>query len=62
MNKQLVRNLVSILVEVLQEADTVPAGVMECILNQFETFANVSSHFAGKLTAETGHTIVSDGC
>jgi len=42
MSKQLTRNIVSLLVEVIQEADTVPGGVMECIFNQFENFASVS--------------------
>lgn len=42
MNKQLIRNLVSILVEVLNEADSVPSGVMDCVLNQFESYASVS--------------------
>lgn len=35
MNKNLIRNLASILVEVLNESETVPTGVMDCILAQF---------------------------
>lgn len=36
MSKALLRNLVSILVEVLMESERVPQGVMDCIITQFQ--------------------------
>lgn len=60
MNKQLVRNLSSVLVEIINETDVFPSGVMECILHQFEAYASVSWTPRPGLTAETGHTVVSD--
>ncbi|BEI99615.1 hypothetical protein CcaverHIS631_0406580 [Cutaneotrichosporon cavernicola] len=40
MNKSLLRNLVSILVELLLEAERAPSGVMDVIIKQFETYGS----------------------
>lgn len=42
MNKLMVRNMASILADLLNEADTVPTGVMDCIFGQFENYGTVS--------------------
>lgn len=43
MKKLMVRNMASILADLLNEADTVPTGVMDCIFGQFENYGTVSS-------------------
>ncbi len=40
MNKSLLRNLVSILVELLIESERAPPGVMDIIIKQFETYGS----------------------
>ncbi|GMK53875.1 hypothetical protein CspeluHIS016_0104610 [Cutaneotrichosporon spelunceum] len=40
MNKSLLRNLVSILVELLLESERAPSGVMDVIIKQFETYGS----------------------
>lgn len=40
MNKSLLRNLVSILVELLIESEKAPQGVMDVIIKQFEAYAS----------------------
>lgn len=42
MSKNIIRHLVNILVAVLDEAASVPPGVMDCIIAQFENYSDVS--------------------
>lgn len=57
MNKLMVRNMASILADLLNEADTVPTGVMDCIFGQFENYGTVSIRVKLKLIPrrQTGH-------
>lgn len=42
MNKTLMRYMRDILVAIIEEASSLPAGVMDCIIGQFEMYASVS--------------------
>jgi hypothetical protein len=43
MSKNIVRHMISILVAIFEEdAGAVPAGVMDCIIEQFSKYAEVS--------------------
>ena len=36
MSKNLIRHMYDILAVLIEEANSIPAGVMDCIINQFE--------------------------
>lgn len=42
MSKNLIRHMRDIMVELLEEASSVPPGVMDCIISQFENQDDVS--------------------
>ena len=42
MSKNLIRHLVEILVAVVEESSSIPSGVLDCIVGQFETYGMVS--------------------
>lgn len=42
MSKNLIRHMRDIMIELLEEASSVPSGVMDCIINQFESQSQVS--------------------
>ena len=42
MNKTLMRYMRDVLVAIIEEASSLPAGVMDCIIGQFEMYASVS--------------------
>jgi hypothetical protein len=45
MSKSVIRHLGEILVCLVDEAQVVPAGVLDCIIGQFTEFASVSHSF-----------------
>ncbi|ORY30387.1 armadillo-type protein [Naematelia encephala] len=40
MSKNIIRHLVNILVALVEESSVIPSGVLDCIINQFETYAS----------------------
>lgn len=42
MSKNLIRHMRDIMIELLEEASSVPSGVMDCIVTQFEQKVDVS--------------------
>ena len=61
MSKNVIRHLGEILVCLVEEATTIPAGAMDCIIGQFTEFANVrlSLVYFGKADlVETGNTFL----
>lgn len=43
MNKTLMRYMRDVLVAIIEEASSLPTGVMDCIIGQFEMYASVST-------------------
>ena len=65
MSKNVIRHLGEILVCLVEEATTIPAGVMDCIIGQFTEFANVRVslvYFGIADLTETGNPIISADC
>ena len=52
MSKNVIRYMVSILVAVVEECGAIPSGVMDCIIDQFERYAKVSSEASALLMLE----------
>lgn len=63
MSKNVIRHLTEILVCLLEESPTVPSGVMDCIIGQFDEYASVSSTFSNLAdVVEAGNPFIPAHC
>lgn len=52
MSRNLFKHLVMILTIIIEEVATVPSGIMDCIITQFENYAEVSCEVGFSVSSE----------